>query len=231
MYLSRFLQYFLLVVIPVVTAQVINAIINSIALRAYFAAIHKNPYAAFSAMGGTFAVKFFTGIIQWAAVAIAIGLVIKAVEAHLEGRTLSLGENFKAITPVLGNLLVASLIFGLAVGLGTMLLIIPGLAALFFFYMTPQAVVIDKMGAFQALGRSAQLALKVPGEVIVILVIAFVYGMIVGLITGGAAFTVGFHISAGYYILQIVGGLLSAVATAWVGIAMTLAYKRAKELA
>jgi len=52
----------------------------------------------------------------------------------------------------------------------------------------------------------------------------------VGKITGPSPLG-GYHISAGYYILQVVGGLLGGLRTAWVGIAMTLAYKRAKDLA
>ena len=65
----------------------------------------------------------------------------------------SLGKGLARLFPVIG----ASISVGVVVGLGVLLLIVPGLIAVAAFYVTISACVVERLGPFKSMDRSAWL--------------------------------------------------------------------------
>ncbi len=144
--------------------------------------------------------------------ALALGALVHAARTQIGGGKASLGESFKtALSKWLALVAVSVVTFG-AVYFGLYLLVLPGLAALFFLCLAPIALMVDDTGVGQALSRSCSLALKVPGEIVVIGLIAFAATLVLGLI-------------------PLIGMLANAVVMPWTLIALTLAYGKAKKMA
>jgi hypothetical protein len=144
--------------------------------------------------------------------ALMAGALIHAANSQASGGKVSVGEAYKASLAKAGTLIIVILVVGIAVCVGSILLVLPGLAAFFFFCLTPMAVMLDNDGVGQALGRSVKLALKIPVEIIVIGVITFVLSFI-------------------FAFIPFIGALASCVIMPWAFIALTLAYKKAQEAA
>ncbi len=220
LYFTRLAQYIIVPLFVLLPAYIINGIIEQLAWRAALGAALYGGLGA--AIGGSFLVSFLTGLIQWTAYGLAIGLVAKMVEAHLGGKTLSLGEAFKAV-PV-GPLALVSLLFGVATSIGWFIIIIGGLAAWFFFCLAFPATALDHESPIDALTRAVKGALKVPAELIVVLVIFLAYFFITGAIAGVFIFT-GLRI-----VVQILSGAFAVFVIPWFGAALTLCYNKAKQL-
>lgn len=69
----------------------------------------------------------------------------------------SIGELWKAASPMFGQLLVGGLIYAVATTVGVMLLIVPGLILVTIWAVAPVAIRLERTGAIQALGRSREL--------------------------------------------------------------------------
>ena len=86
------------------------------------------------------------------------GMVVRLVRDVQDGRRdSSMGELFSAVTPVALPLLVVSILFGIGVGIGLILLIVPGLILLTIWAVVAPVTVIERPGIFAAFGRSREL--------------------------------------------------------------------------
>ncbi len=222
LYFQRFAQYIMVAVATAIPAYVVTAIINALTVRAALGSLGGGYGSLGAAVGASFLVSFLTGIIEWTAFGIAIGIVAVMVEAGLKGKALSLGEAFKAI-PV-GPLAITAVVFGLAVALGSLLLVLPGIAAGFFFCLALPATALDKEGLVTAFTRAAKAALRVPAELAIVLVIFFIYFFVAG------AIAVVFAFLGGSFGSTLFTGIFLVFALPWFGIALTLCYDRAKKL-
>ncbi|HCJ11373.1 MAG TPA: hypothetical protein DHW14_09475 [Clostridiales bacterium] len=144
--------------------------------------------------------------------ALVLGALLHTVRTQMGGGKTSLGEAFKTALSKWLPLVAVSVVTFAAVYMGLYLLVLPGLAALFFLCLAPIALMVDDAGVGQALSRSCSLALKVPGEIVVIGLIAFMATLVLGLI-------------------PLIGWLANAVVIPWTLIALTLAYGKAKKMA
>lgn len=138
------------------------------------------------------------------------GMVVSLVRDVQDGRRdSSVGDLYRQVTPVLWTLIGASILFGIGVGIGFVLLIVPGLILLTIWAVIAPAVVIEKRGVIESLGRSRELVKgygwPVFGTVLCAALITAVVGVI--LISIAAAIADG-------PILRIVLGLLASSVTA-----------------
>ena len=86
------------------------------------------------------------------------GMVARTVEDVQDGRVdATLGELFAGVTPVLGQLIVLGLLAGIGIGIGFLLLIVPGLILLTIWSVAAPVAVIERPGAIASLGRSREL--------------------------------------------------------------------------
>jgi hypothetical protein len=89
----------------------------------------------------------------------------------------SLGRGLARLLPIIG----LAICFGLAVGIATLLLIIPGLIALSMFYVSLPACVVERLGPLKSMSRSARLT---KGHRWQILGIYLLLALVVGIISG-----------------------------------------------
>src|SRR5438552_4856256 len=86
------------------------------------------------------------------------GMVVELVQDVQDGRRdHSIGDLIRSVEPVFWPLVGVSILFGIAVGVGFVLLIIPGLILLTIWSVVAPVTVVERPGVFAAFGRSRQL--------------------------------------------------------------------------
>lgn len=118
------------------------------------------------------------------------GFVVKLVEDVRDGRRdSSVGELFSSATGKVLPLIVNGILRGIAVAIGFILLIIPGLFLLTIWAVTAPAIVAEGKGPIGAFGRSFELVKGEGFSVFLVIVVAFLITFGIGLVFGaiGAA--------------------------------------------
>lgn len=162
-------------------------------------------------------------VITFAVAIIYQGMVVSLVHDVQDGRRdSSVGQLFNSVGPVVGPLLVASILYGFGVGIGFFLLIVPGCILLTIWAVIAPAIVIEKKGAIDAFGRSRELVKGFGWSVFGTVLVATLITLIASLIFTGIAEAI-----AGGPILRIVFGALASTLTAPVGglVAAVLYYR------
>src|SRR5215216_1963681 len=123
------------------------------------------------------------GIIQLVGYALFIGFVVRLVQDVRDGRRdHTVGDLFSAAAPAILSLIIFSILFGIGVGIGFVLLIIPGLILLTFWSVGAPAIVVEDAGPLEAFGRSWRLvrgdAWSVFAALLVVLLIVIVIGIV-----------------------------------------------------
>jgi hypothetical protein len=129
------------------------------------------------------ALTFIASLVALIATAFYQGMVVELVRDVQDGRRdSSIGELFRSVAPVVVRLALVSLLFGLAVGLGFVLLIVPGLILMTIWAVVAPVMVIERPGVFAAFGRSRALVrgqgVPVFGVVIVVLLLSLLIGVV-----------------------------------------------------
>ena len=128
----------------------------------------------------------------WALSVLYQGMVVKLVQDVRDGRRdHSVRELVRSVEPVFWRLLGVSLLFGLGVGIGFILLIIPGLILIVIWSVVAPVMVLERPGVFAAFGRSRELVRGNGWNVFGVLVVVFVAVVAVSLIAGLATSSLG----------------------------------------
>ena len=86
------------------------------------------------------------------------GALVEAVQDVRDGsRDLSVGETFRRVQPRLTSIIPAGLIAGIAIAIGLVLLIAPGLFLLTIWCLIVPAIVLEGKSAGESFGRSREL--------------------------------------------------------------------------
>jgi hypothetical protein len=133
----------------------------------------------------TTAVRYVLAI----ALALVLGQLAQAAILYgafqdMRGRPVQLGESlrkgFVRLLPILG----LAICYILAVGLGSILLIVPGLILMTMWFVSLPACVVEKLGPLGSLGRSRRLTQghrwKIFGILLLLLVVSFIGGAMIG---------------------------------------------------
>jgi hypothetical protein len=126
------------------------------------------------------------------------GMVVELVRDVQDGRLdASVGDLIRSALPVLGTLIAAGILAGLGIGIGFVLLVVPGLFLATIWAVIAPVIVVEHRGVFEAFGRSRQLVKgqgwPVLGTIVVAYLIAFVASIVFAAI--GAAIADGVIIS------------------------------------
>jgi len=171
---------------------------------------------------GGFGRSLLLGALGWF-IAIAIQqLVLGAVtrggaEATL-GRQVDVNSSYRYAFSRLGGLIGLALLIGLVVGIGFILLIIPGIIFLVFLSVSVSAFIIERLGVTDAMSRSWKL---VSGQwwhtLGVIVVAAIIAGVVNGILTaiGGSNFFL-------YWVFSSIGQIITAPFVALVNVLLYL---------
>ena len=118
------------------------------------------------------------------------GMVVEAARDILDGRRdQSIGGLFSSAGPVVGTLIVVGVLAGIAIAIGFVLLIIPGLFLLTIWAVIVPVVVIERTGVFDSFGRSRGLvkgnSWQVFGVLVLLFIATFVVQVLIAAILGG----------------------------------------------
>jgi purine-cytosine permease-like protein len=115
------------------------------------------------------------------------GALIEAVRDVRDGRAdLSISETFARVQPRLGSIIGAGILLGLAIGIGFVFLIVPGLFLLTIWIAVIPAIVLEGRGIGESFGRSRELVRgngwNVFGVIILTILLLIAVGLVVGLV-------------------------------------------------
>jgi hypothetical protein len=138
------------------------------------------------------------------------GLVVGLVKDVQDGRRdSSVGELIDATWPVVLPLIGVGILAGIAIGIGFLLLIVPGLILLTIWAVIAPVVVVERSGVMNAFGRSRELVhgngWQVFGVIFVVFLITGIASAILGAIGAGISDSVG---------MRILFGLIASTVTA-----------------
>jgi hypothetical protein len=108
-------------------------------------------------------------------------MVVELVNDVQDGRLdQTVGGILRAVAPVLGTLIAASLLAGLGIACGLVLLILPGLVLITWWALVAPVVIIERSAAVAALGRSRELVRGNGWQVFGILLVILLINAVVG---------------------------------------------------
>jgi hypothetical protein len=127
------------------------------------------------------------------------GMVVGLVSDVQDGRRdSSIGDLLDATWPVVLPLIGVGILSGIAIGIGFLLFIVPGLILLTIWAVIAPAIVVERCGVIEAFGRSRELVRgngwQVFGVIIVVFLIAFVANLVLGAIGAGISDTFGMRV-------------------------------------
>jgi uncharacterized membrane protein len=129
-------------------------------------------------------------MLSWVAMlvisALVQGALTRATVTANEGKRATFGESLSAGLRVVFPLIVLSILWAFGVGLGFILLVIPGIILMMAWAVAVPALVVERPGIFAAFSRSAELTKgarwKIFGLSLVLLVIYWCLTLIVGFV-------------------------------------------------
>jgi hypothetical protein len=111
--------------------------------------------------------------------------LVKAVQDVRDGRAdMSLGETVRAAAPFLGPVAVASILAGIAITIGLILIIVPGLYLITIWAVIVPVIVLEGAGVFDSFGRSHQLVRGRGWHVFGTLVLTWIILLAVNIVLG-----------------------------------------------
>lgn len=141
-------------------------------------------------LGGTFILLPITFAVSVIAGTLYQGTVVQLVRDVQDGRRdSSIGQLIESVGPVLLPLIGAGLLAGIAIGIGFLLLIVPGLILMTIWAVIAPSIVVERRGVLEAFGRSRELVRgngwNVFGVILAVFLIVFVARLILGAIAVG----------------------------------------------
>ena len=161
-------------------------------------------------------------ILQLFAAFLLQAALVKAVQDVRDGRAdLSLGDTVSAATPAILPVAVASILAGIAITIGLILLVVPGLILITIWAVIIPVIVLERSGALASFGRSMQLVRgngwQVFGNLVVVFLIMIGVNIIIDLVIGALPILLRTGLSA------IISGTLIAP---FIALVVTLIYYR-----
>jgi hypothetical protein len=149
-------------------------------------------------------------IIRLVGYALYTGFVVRLVQDVRDGRRdQTIGDLFSAASPAIVALIAFGILFGIGVGIGFILLIVPGLILLTFWSLGAPAIVIEDAGPIDAFGRSWRLVRGDAWSVFGVLLVIFLIVLAVQIVLAAIATPIG---DAALVIAAIVSTAITAPA-------------------
>lgn len=136
----------------------------------------------------------------------------------------SVGQLLSAISPVIFPLFLVGLLNGIAVAVGLVLFIIPGLFLLTIFAVVGPVTVVERPGVIAAFGRSRRLVSGSGWQVFALILFNFVIGFILGAV-GGLLGAAGGDLGA-----AIVSWVINALLVPLTALVIAVAYLRLRDV-
>jgi hypothetical protein len=139
---------------------------------------------ALALAGGT-AGAVLGSLVQLIAAYLLQATLVKAVQDVRDGRVdLSIGETVSMAAPYIWSVAAVSILAGIAITIGLILVIVPGLYLITIWAVIVPVIVIERAGVFASFGRSRDLVRGHGWHVFGTLVLVFVIMLVVGIVLG-----------------------------------------------
>jgi hypothetical protein len=177
--------------------------------------------AAILSLAGTFGI-LLGSLVSLVAAFLLQAALVKAVQDVRDGRVdMSVGETVSAARPYLWSVMGASILAAIAIGVGLILIIVPGLFLITIWAVIVPVIVIEQSGALASFGRSRELVRgrgwHVFGTLVIVYVILLAVDIVLGLIFSALPHVLGSGLSS-----VISGTLISP----FIALVVTLVYYR-----
>jgi len=129
-------------------------------------------------------------VVFWALSILYQGMVVELVQDVQDGRRdHAVSQLLRSVEPVFWPLAAVSILFGIGVAIGFVLVIIPGLILLVLWSVVAPVTVLERPGVFAAFGRSREIVRgngwNVFGVIVIVFVIVFLISIAAGLAVSG----------------------------------------------
>ncbi|MGA8927277.1 MAG: hypothetical protein WB462_13740 [Solirubrobacterales bacterium] len=166
------------------------------------------------AITGSFILVLLGVLIGLAASFLYTGYVVKLVQDVRDGRRdFTVGELFSHAAPFVGTLVLNGILAGIAIAIGFVLIIVPGLILLTIWAVIAPSIVVEDRGVFEAFGRSRDLVRGHGWQVFGAVVLAFLIVFVVGLVASIVGAAIG---NVGQVVLQTAASVATAPVAALV---------------
>jgi hypothetical protein len=136
-------------------------------------------------LAGGFVVTLITSVIGLLAAYLVQAALVKAVQDIRDGRAdLSLSETLSAGLPAVLPVAAASILAAIAITIGLILIIVPGLYLITIWAVIVPVIVIERSGALQSFGRSQSLVKGRGWNVFGTLVLVFIILIVLEIVLG-----------------------------------------------
>jgi hypothetical protein len=136
------------------------------------------------------------------------GMVVELVADIQDGRRdASVGQLLRAVTPVLGQLLLVAVVAGIGVVVGFLLLIVPGLILITVWSVAAPVVVLERPPGLRALARSREL---VRGSGWQVFGVIFVVVILVAVLSGAVELAADSAGAGAGIVVRVIVGVLTA---------------------
>jgi hypothetical protein len=136
------------------------------------------------------------------------GMIVELVSDIRDGRRdASVGQLLRAVSPVLGHLILVAIVAGIGIVVGLVLIVIPGLILITIWSVAAPVVVLERPPGLRALGRSREL---VRGNGWQVFGAIFVLTILVALVSGVIEAIAESAGSAAGLVVTVVLGVLTA---------------------
>jgi Uncharacterised protein family (UPF0259) len=156
------------------------------------------------------------GLIAVAAQQLLTGALMRAGGSSLLGRPVDVSNSYRTAFSRLGGLIGLALLVAIVVGIGFILLIVPGLIFAVFLSMSVPAFVVERKGVTESMSRSWNL---VSGSWWHVLGVIFVAAILAGVVNGILS-AIGGNNFFLYWIFSAIGQILTAPFVALVSIVL-----------
>jgi hypothetical protein len=158
------------------------------------------------------ALGLLLALLFWVLSTLYQGMVVELVRDVQDGRRdSSVGELVRSVQPVLVPLMAVSVLFAIGVGIGFVLLIVPGLILVTIWSVVAPVTVLERPGVLAAFGRSRELVRDHGWEVFGVILLVFVAVIVVSIVAALVADPLG---NVGRALVQWAVNVLLAPVTA-----------------
>jgi hypothetical protein len=221
-YKEKWQQFFVIVAIVAVPLSIIQYFLQDQLVSP--ATVHVDPTTGvITTTGGSSFGTLVAGSILLALIGVLIyeimaGAITRAAAGSVVGITIDADDSYRYGLARLGSILLIGILTGLAVGLGFIFLIIPGLFLLVKFAVSIPALVVENKRGTQAMSRSYELTSghfwHVAGTV---LLAAILTGIVSGILTAPFA-------SGGWFLRAIAASIAQIVTAPFTALVSVLVY-------
>lgn len=200
---ANFVRYIAMVAVVLVPLHIVQFFWQTALLRA----AARDPSLAV-VMIGAIVVIFLAVVGQ----NLSLAALMKSISESYLGGEATVGQSYRAILPRLGGVVLASVLVGLVVGLGFLLLVVPGIIFSLWYALTIPVLVLEGTKAGASMGRSRALVSGNLGKVFVLGLVVFLITWIIGMVFGLIGQQVGLAVSGGSIrLLRFISSLFSVV--------------------